>query len=213
MVCYLCRSFKTRILYWSWASLLVFLFNSTSLYCEVLFILKSLLNLGNVCQNIVAWLLQNKTLRLMIHLLMPLLAVAWYFVSLFCPCLLSFSVEIYVRMSTDLLPTPAKSHYVFNLRDLSKCIQGWSASHNTVTWLWHIKNQSTISVTWAIPNILTWVTLVIISKIFIIRFVLIYPLSFLLRCTSGRSWSYSRRWTDFSPVLSRGTKSLSRSSH
>ena len=36
----------------------------------------------------------------------------------------SLSVEIYVRMSTDLLPTPAKSHYVFNLRDLSKCIQG-----------------------------------------------------------------------------------------
>ncbi len=34
------------------------------------------------------------------------------------------SVEIYGRMSTDLLPTPAKSHYVFNLRDLSKCVQG-----------------------------------------------------------------------------------------
>lgn len=34
------------------------------------------------------------------------------------------SVEIYGRMSTDLLPTPAKSHYIFNLRDLSKCIQG-----------------------------------------------------------------------------------------
>ena len=34
------------------------------------------------------------------------------------------AVEIYQRMSTDLLPTPAKSHYVFNLRDLSKCVQG-----------------------------------------------------------------------------------------
>ena len=38
------------------------------------------------------------------------------------------AVEIYGRMSTDLLPTPAKSHYVFNLRDLSKCVQGKNSS-------------------------------------------------------------------------------------
>ncbi|XP_070782457.1 dynein axonemal heavy chain 6 [Enoplosus armatus] len=34
------------------------------------------------------------------------------------------AIEIYDRLSVDLLPTPAKSHYVFNLRDLSKCVQG-----------------------------------------------------------------------------------------
>ncbi|XP_060941446.1 dynein axonemal heavy chain 6 [Limanda limanda] len=34
------------------------------------------------------------------------------------------ALEIYNRLSVDLLPTPAKSHYVFNLRDLSKCVQG-----------------------------------------------------------------------------------------
>lgn len=39
------------------------------------------------------------------------------------PIVLS-AVEIYTRITVDLLPTPSKSHYVFNLRDLSKCING-----------------------------------------------------------------------------------------
>jgi len=34
------------------------------------------------------------------------------------------SVEIYDSISTNMLPTPAKSHYTFNLRDLSKMHQG-----------------------------------------------------------------------------------------
>ncbi|KAJ3021047.1 UNVERIFIED_CONTAM: Dynein heavy chain 6, axonemal [Siphonaria sp. JEL0065] len=34
------------------------------------------------------------------------------------------SIEIYRSMCQELLPTPAKSHYTFNLRDLSKVVQG-----------------------------------------------------------------------------------------
>lgn len=34
------------------------------------------------------------------------------------------AVELYLKICAELLPTPAKSHYVFNLRDLSKCMQG-----------------------------------------------------------------------------------------
>ena len=41
-----------------------------------------------------------------------------------CHAVVEAAIEIYRRMSTDLLPTPNKSHYVFNLRDLSKCVQG-----------------------------------------------------------------------------------------
>jgi len=34
------------------------------------------------------------------------------------------TIEIYNLISTELLPTPAKTHYVFNMRDLSRVFQG-----------------------------------------------------------------------------------------
>jgi dynein heavy chain len=39
-------------------------------------------------------------------------------------CLVDSTIEIYQRISEDLRPTPAKFHYLFNLRDVSKVFQG-----------------------------------------------------------------------------------------
>ncbi|XP_065895241.1 dynein axonemal heavy chain 1-like isoform X2 [Dysidea avara] len=41
-----------------------------------------------------------------------------------CTQLVESSIAIYNTITTELLPTPAKSHYTFNLRDLSKVFQG-----------------------------------------------------------------------------------------
>lgn len=43
------------------------------------------------------------------------------------------SIHIYNTIRTELLPTPAKTHYTFNLRDLSKVVQGLlAADYKTV---------------------------------------------------------------------------------
>jgi dynein heavy chain, axonemal len=38
--------------------------------------------------------------------------------------LITATLDVYSRCQAELLPTPTKSHYTFNLRDVSKVVQG-----------------------------------------------------------------------------------------
>ena len=46
--------------------------------------------------------------------------------------LVDATVETYTEIQKALLPTPSKSHYTFNLRDLSKVFQGLAMAHGAV---------------------------------------------------------------------------------
>lgn len=50
-------------------------------------------------------------------------------IKLFLPTLVSASVVMWYRILINMLPTPNKSHYIFNLRDLSKLIRGLMQAH------------------------------------------------------------------------------------
>ena len=54
------------------------------------------------------------------------------------------SIEIYEKISGEMLPTPAKSHYTFNLRDLSKVFQGMLSLK-----VQHCPNATTYSRLWS----------------------------------------------------------------
>lgn len=50
--------------------------------------------------------------------------------AIFAEYIVKSSVQIYQRAINDFLPTPTKCHYTFNLRDLSKVVQGMLMCRN-----------------------------------------------------------------------------------
>ena len=62
---------------------------------------------------------------------------------LVAPLIVKATVEVYFKLKLELLPTPTKCHYTFNLRDISKVIQGilqvnygYLKDKNTLLRLW-----------------------------------------------------------------------------
>uniref|UniRef100_A0A8C4TYN4 Dynein axonemal heavy chain 1 n=1 Tax=Falco tinnunculus TaxID=100819 RepID=A0A8C4TYN4_FALTI len=51
--------------------------------------------------------------------------------------LVDASIRLYLTITSQLLPTPAKSHYTFNLRDLSKVFQGMLMNKLHLLRLWY----------------------------------------------------------------------------
>jgi len=49
--------------------------------------------------------------------------------------LVAASLEVYETIQKELLPTPTKSHYTFNLRDVSKVIQVTTHHHKCLSYV------------------------------------------------------------------------------
>jgi dynein heavy chain, axonemal len=48
------------------------------------------------------------------------------------PKMVDAALQVYTESLRELLPTPTRSHYTFNLRDLSKVIRGMQTAGNTL---------------------------------------------------------------------------------
>jgi hypothetical protein len=45
-----------------------------------------------------------------------------------CAQLVAATLALYNSLRVELLPTPAKSHYIFNLRDVARVVQVWGCA-------------------------------------------------------------------------------------
>ena len=52
-----------------------------------------------------------------------------------CPKVVNAAIAVYYKMCNAMLPTPNKSHYTFNLRDMSAVIKGVLQVLRFVRWL------------------------------------------------------------------------------
>ena len=51
------------------------------------------------------------------------------------PAVVKATIEVYNTIRAELLPTPAKSHYTYNMRDLSKVFQASKRTSSSWTGL------------------------------------------------------------------------------
>lgn len=51
--------------------------------------------------------------------------------------LVDATIDVFNTITKELLPTPQKSHYTFNLRDLAKVFQGKQANRACLDWVYY----------------------------------------------------------------------------